>query len=98
MENDLQRVMKEWLCTSKEELTKEVEAHTWDDTVDNAWHRLAICDHLLDLKSWKPGDPHPDPGLSYASVTRHLRILRRRLEEVDGQESQIHRPTMAGHL
>ena len=35
MEIDLQRVMKEWLCTSKEELTKEEAAHTWDDTVDN---------------------------------------------------------------
>jgi hypothetical protein len=35
MENDLQRAMKEWLCTSKEELTKEVAARTWDDTVDN---------------------------------------------------------------
>ena len=35
MENDLQRAMKEWLCTSKEELTKEEAARTWDDTVDN---------------------------------------------------------------
>jgi hypothetical protein len=35
MENDLQRVMKEWLCTSKEELSKEEAGHTWDDTVDN---------------------------------------------------------------
>ncbi len=42
MENDLQRVMKEWLCASKEELTKEAAAHTWDDTVDNVWHRLAM--------------------------------------------------------
>jgi hypothetical protein len=35
MENDLQRVMKEWLCTSKDELTTETAARTWDDTVDN---------------------------------------------------------------
>jgi hypothetical protein len=35
MENDLQRVMKEWSCTSKEELTQEAAVHTWDDTVDN---------------------------------------------------------------
>jgi hypothetical protein len=32
--------------------------------------------------SWEEGDPHPDPGLSYTSATRHLRILRRCLEEV----------------
>ncbi len=35
MENDLQRVMKKWFCTSKDELTKEEAAHFWDDTVDN---------------------------------------------------------------
>ncbi len=34
MINDLHRVMKECLCTSKEELTREVAAHTWDETVD----------------------------------------------------------------
>jgi hypothetical protein len=92
MENDLQRAMKEWLCTSKEELTKEAAAHTWDDTVDNVWHRLAICDHLLDLRSWKAGDPHPEPGLSYASATRHLRILRKRLEEVMGKKARFSVP------
>jgi hypothetical protein len=85
MENDLQRVIKEWLYTSKDELTTEAAARTWDDTVDNVWHRLVICDHLLDLKSWKAGNPHPDSGLSYASTTRHLRILRCRLEEVMGK-------------
>jgi hypothetical protein len=74
MENDLQRAMKEWLCLSKDELTKEAAARTWDDTVDNVWHRLAICDH--------------DPGLSYASTTRHLRILRRSLEEVMGKTAR----------
>jgi hypothetical protein len=89
MENDLQRAMKEWLCTSKDELTKEAAARNWDDTVDNVCHRLAICDHLLDLKSWKAGDPHPDSGLSYASATRHLRILRRRLEEVMGKTARF---------
>lgn len=40
MENDLKRAMQEWLCTSKEELTKEAEARTWDDAVGNVCHRL----------------------------------------------------------
>ena len=35
MDNDLQRAMKEWICTSKEELIREVADHTWDDMVDN---------------------------------------------------------------
>ena len=35
MTNDLHSTMKEWLCTSKEEITREVAAHTWDETVDN---------------------------------------------------------------
>ena len=48
-----------------------------------------MCDHLLDLKSWKAGDPHPDPGLSYASATRHLKILRRRLEEIMGKTARF---------
>ena len=60
MEDDLQRAMKKWLCTSKEELTSETATHTWDDTVDNVWHRLAASDHLLDLKSWKTGPPWSD--------------------------------------
>ena len=32
------------------------------DTVNNVCHRLATCDHLLDLKSWKKGDPPPRSG------------------------------------
>ena len=35
MTNDLHSAMKEWLYTSKEELTREAAAHTWDETVDN---------------------------------------------------------------
>ena len=33
--NDLHRAMKEWFCTTREELTREVTVHTWDETVDN---------------------------------------------------------------
>jgi hypothetical protein len=36
--NDLDRFMKEWLCTYKEEMTRETEARSWDETVDNVWH------------------------------------------------------------
>jgi hypothetical protein len=72
MINDLHRVMKECLCTIKEELTREVTAHTWDETVDNVWHRLVTCDHLLDLKSRKKGDPPLGQGISYTTSTRHL--------------------------
>jgi hypothetical protein len=35
MKNDLDRVMKDWLCTSKEELTGEAEAGSWDETINN---------------------------------------------------------------
>ena len=35
MVNDLHIAMKEWLCTSKEELTREAAARSWDETVDN---------------------------------------------------------------
>ncbi len=35
MKNDLERAMKDWLCTSKEELTGEAEARLWDETIDN---------------------------------------------------------------
>jgi hypothetical protein len=35
MTNDLHNAMQEWLCTSKEELTRETTARTWDETVDN---------------------------------------------------------------
>ena len=33
--NDLHITMKEWLCTSKEELTRVTVPRTWDETVDN---------------------------------------------------------------
>jgi hypothetical protein len=35
MVNDLHITMKECLCTSKEEVTREAAAHRWDETVDN---------------------------------------------------------------
>ena len=92
MTNDLHSAMKEWLCTSKEELTREAAARTWDEMVDNVWHRLASCDHLLDLKSKKKGGPPPVQGISYAAVTRHLRILRRRLEAVMGKSARLKDP------
>ena len=88
MDSDLHRVMKEWLRTSKEELIREEAVRTWDETVDNVWHRLATCDHLLDLKSWKKGEPPPGQGVSYDEDTRHLRILRQRLEEVMGKSAR----------
>jgi hypothetical protein len=92
MTNDLHSAMKEWLYTSKEELTREAAARTSDETVDNVCHRLAACDHLLDLKSKKKGDPPPGQGISYAAATRHLRILRRRLEEVMGKSTRLKDP------
>ena len=35
MKNNLFRVMKDCLYTSKEELTGEAEARSWDETIDN---------------------------------------------------------------
>jgi len=84
MKNDLNRAMKDWLCTSKEELTGEAEARSWDETIDNACLRMAMCDHLLEFKTWRQDDPKPLQGISYAMATRHLRILRKRLEKLTG--------------
>ena len=72
MDSDFHRAMKEWIYTSKEEFIREPAARTWDETVDNVCHRLAACDHLLDLKSWQKGDPPPGQGISYTTDTRHL--------------------------
>ena len=69
--NDLDRVMKEWLCTSKEEMTREAEARSWDETVDNVWHRIAMCDHLLEFKTWRHDDPKPLRGISYATICQN---------------------------
>ncbi len=77
MRNDLDRVMKDWLCTSKEEMIREAESRSLDVTVDNVWHRIAMCDHLLEFKTWRHDDPKPLRGISYAIATRHLRTLRR---------------------
>jgi hypothetical protein len=44
-----------------------------------------MCDHLLDFISWKHSDPKLIQGISYATVTRHLRILRRRIEGFMGK-------------
>ena len=62
MKNNLQRAMQDWLCTSKTEMTRETEARSWDETTVNVWHRLSACDHLLDIESWKHGDPPPWAG------------------------------------
>ena len=88
MKNDLDRAMKDWRCTSKEELTAEAEARSWDETTDNIWLRMAMCDHLLEFKTWRQDDPKPLRGISYATATRHLRILRKRLEKLMGRSAQ----------
>ena len=88
MKNDLDRVMKDWRCTSKEELTVEVEARSWDETIDNVWLRMPMCDHLLEFKTWRQDDPKPLQGISYATATRHLLILRKRLEKLMGRSAQ----------
>ena len=66
-------------------MTRESESRSWDKTTGNVWHRLAACDHLLDIKSWKHVDPPHTQGISFATATRHLRILRRLLEETLGE-------------
>ena len=58
MRNDLNRAMQEWICTSKEEMTLEAETGSWDETVNNVWHRLEACDRLLGFKSWRHDDPN----------------------------------------
>ena len=92
MKNDLDRAMKDWLCTSKEELTGEAEARSWDETIDNVWLRMAMCDHLLEFKTWRQDDPKPLQGISFAMATRHLRILRKRLEKLMGKSAQKEGP------
>jgi hypothetical protein len=51
-----------------------------------------MCDHLFDLKSWKHGDPKPIQGISYATATRHLRMLRRRIEGLLGKSARRKEP------
>jgi hypothetical protein len=60
-----------WLCTSKEELTGEVEARSRDETIDNVWLRMAMCDHLFEFKTWRQDDPKPLRGI-YEASTRHI--------------------------
>ena len=67
MKNDLDRAMKVWLCTSKEELTGEAEARSWDETIDNVWLRMAMCDHLLEFKTWRQDDPKPLRDISIST-------------------------------
>jgi hypothetical protein len=88
LRNDLDRAMKDWLCISKEEMTREAEARSWDETIDNVWHRMTICDHLLELRTWRHDDPKPLRGISFATATRHLRILRKRLEKLMGKSAR----------
>jgi hypothetical protein len=92
MKNNLSRAMQEWLCTTKAEMTREAEARSWDKTTGNVWHTLAACDHLLDIKSWKHRDPPPVQGISFATATRHLRILSRRIEEILGTTARYQDP------
>ncbi len=66
-------------------MTHEDEDRSWDETIDNVWHRIIICDHLLELKTWRHNDPKPLRGISFTTVTRHLWILRRRLEKSMGK-------------
>ena len=88
MQNELHRVMKDWMCTSKAEMTLEAAVRSWDESTDNVWHRIAMCDHLLDFKSWKHSDPKPVQGISYDTATRHLRMLRRRIEGLMGKSAR----------
>jgi hypothetical protein len=88
MKNDLDRAMKDWLCTSKEKLTGEAKARSWDDTIDNVWLRMTMCDHLLEFKTWRQDDPKPLRDISLAMATRHLHILRKRLEKLMGKSAQ----------
>jgi hypothetical protein len=88
MKNDLDRAMMDWRCTSKEELTAEAEARSWDETTDSIWLRMAMCDHLLEFKTWRQDDPKPLEGISYATDTRHLHVLRKRLEKIMGRSAQ----------
>ena len=88
MRNDLDRVMKEWLCTSKEEMTREAEDRSWDDTIDNVCHRITMCDHLLEFRTWRNDDPKPFRGISFATATRHLRTLRKHLEKLMGKSAR----------
>ena len=69
-------------------MTREAEARSWNETTGNVWHRLAACDHLLDTESWKHGDPPQGPDISFATATRHLRILRQRIEEIMGTSAR----------
>jgi hypothetical protein len=90
MKNDLDRAMKDWLCTSKEELNGEVEARSWDETIDNV--RTAMWDHLLEFKTWSQDDPKPLRGILFAMDTRHLHIIRKRLEKLMGKSTQKEDP------
>ncbi len=47
-----------------------------------------MCDHLLGFKTWRQDDPKPLTDTSYATATRHLRILRKRLEKIMGRSAQ----------
>ena len=66
MKNDQSRSTREWLCTSKADPPLETVARSWDDTLGNIWYSLSACDQILNIQSWKNGDPHPiNRGISY---------------------------------
>jgi hypothetical protein len=62
--------------------------HSWDETIDNVWLRMAMCDHLFEFTTWRQDDPKPLQGISFGMATRHLRILRKRLEKLMGKSAQ----------
>ncbi len=51
-----------------------------------------MCDHLLEFKTWRQDDPKPLQDISYATDTRHLLILRKRLEKLMGRSAQNEGP------
>jgi hypothetical protein len=71
-------------------MTRESESRSWDETAGNVCHRLAACDHLLDTDSWKHGEPPQGQDISFATATRHLRILKSRIEGIMGISARHH--------
>jgi hypothetical protein len=47
-----------------------------------------MCDHLFEFKTWRQDDPKSLKGISYATATRALRMLRKRLEKLMGRSTQ----------
>ncbi len=85
MKNNLQRVMQEWVCTSKAEMTRETEARSWDETTINVWHNLGTCDHLLTIESWNDSvhiTDHLDITILVLHVVKNLNQYRSRTRDI----------------